>query len=251
MSLISSGCQTSSLRTSSESPTPRSCALRWTPCSTSSDPSTLPLAHLGVTPISAVTTSTLAAVTATASPSPALLVRLTPQQRASFLRVWERLPAHLLTVSFDLQGLDRTPLAIEHLGDVFCDSADVFSKSKTEFSCCSLMPFKMVPQDSAPVKSRPHRINPIFPMEFDAALSQYVAADKIQQSTSPYSSPLVVIQSKSGGVRITVNYKKLNQISSVSQLPTPRVDQVLDSLGTERVPSLFDLVSSFHQITAY
>ena len=47
------------------------------------------------TPISAVTASPLASAADTASPSPALLERLTPEQRASFLRVWEQLPAHL------------------------------------------------------------------------------------------------------------------------------------------------------------
>ena len=56
---------------------------------------------------------------------------------------------------------------------------------------------------------------------------------------------------KSGGVRITVNYKKLNQNSKLGQLPIPRMDQVLDSLGSGRVLSLSDLISSFHQITAH
>ena len=46
----------------------------------------------GVTQVSAVTAPPLAAVAATALPSPALLERLTPEQRSSFLRVWERLP---------------------------------------------------------------------------------------------------------------------------------------------------------------
>ena len=45
----------------------------------------------------------------------------------------------------------------------------------------------------------------------------------------------MVIPKKSGGVRITVNYKKLNQNSKLSQLPIPRVDQGLDSLGLGRV----------------
>ena len=45
-----------------------------------------------------------------------------------------------------------------------------------------------------------------------------------------------------------MNFKKLNQINKLSQLPIPRVDQVLDVLGTARVFSLFHLVSSFHQI---
>ena len=95
------------------------------------------------------------------------------------------------------------------------------------------MPFKiLVPElSAAPVTSRSHHINPILSNEVDATLNQYLAAGLTQDSTSPYSSPLVVIPKTSGGVRITVDYKKLNKISSLSQLPIPRVDQVLDSLG--------------------
>ena len=54
-----------------------------------------------------------------------------------------------------------------------------------------------------------------------------------------------------GGARITANCSKLNQISKLGQLLIPRMDQVLDSLGSGRVFSMFDLVSSFHQITAH
>ena len=72
----------------------------------------------GANQVSAVTTSPLATAAATASPSPALLERLTPEQRASFLRVWERPPLLLRAVLFDLHGPGWTPLAIEELGDV-------------------------------------------------------------------------------------------------------------------------------------
>ena len=41
---------------------------------------------------------------------------------------------------------------------------------------------------------------------------------------------MVAIPKKDGNVRITVNYKKLNAISSLEQLPIPHVDEVLDSL---------------------
>ena len=61
----------------------------------------------------------------------------------------------------------------------------------------------------------------------------------------------MVIPKKSGGVKITVKCKKLNQISKLCQLPIPRVNHVLDSLGSGRVFSLFNLVSSFHQMTAH
>ena len=87
--------------------------------------------------------------------------------------------------------------------------------------------------------------------EVAATVSQYLAAGLIQHSNSPCSIPLVVISKTSGRVRITVNYKKLNQISSLSQVLTPRGDQVLDFLGKGWIFSFFELVSSFHQITAH
>ena len=100
---------------------------------------------------------------------------------------------------------------------MLCDFPGVFSTSKTHFGSCSLTPFEIsVPEGSAPVTSRSHRIDPIQAKEVDATLNQNLAAGLIQHSTSPYSSPLVVISKKSGGVRITVNYKKLNQISKLT-----------------------------------
>ena len=114
------------------------------------------------------------------------------------------------------------------------------------------MPFEIsVPEGNAPVTLRPHRINPILAKEVDATPNQHLAAGLIQHSTSPYSSLLVVIPKEFGGVRITVNYKKPNQISNLSQLPIPLVDQVLDSFGSSRGFSFFDFASSFHQITAH
>ena len=135
----------------------------------------------GVTPVSAVTASPLAAAAATASPSLALLKRLTSEKRASFLGVLECLPSHLRAVTFDLHDPGLNPLSIESLGDVLCDFADVFSQPKTDFGSCSLMPFEIsVPEGSAPVISRAHQINPILAKEVDATLNQYLAAGLIQ-----------------------------------------------------------------------
>ena len=60
---------------------------------------------------------------------------------------------------------------------------------------------------------------------------------------------MVTIPNKDDNVRTTVNYKKLHAISSLGQLPIPRVDEILDFLGKGRIFSLFDFGSSFHQIT--
>ena len=103
------------------------------------------------------------------SPSPALPKLLNPDQRYSFLLVWARLPPHLPEIAFYLHDLGCPLPTIEQLGHVLCEFPDVFSTSKTDFGSCSLMPFEIsVPEGSAPVTSRPHRINPILAKEADA-----------------------------------------------------------------------------------
>ena len=145
-------------------------------------------------------------------------------------------------IAFDLHVSGWPPSVIEDLGHVFCEFPDVFSTPKADFDSCLLIPFKIsFPPDSVPVFSRPYRINPILAKKADAVLDQYLAAGLIQHSTSPYASPMVAIPKKDDNVRITVNYKTFNAISSLGQLPIPRVDEVLGSLGKGRIFSLFDL----------
>ena len=141
---------------------------------------------------------------------------------------------------------------ITQLGDVLADFSDVFPKSPTDFGSCLLLPFEItVTSNSSPVASRPYRINLPTSKKVDAVLDKLLAAGLIQHSTSPWASPAVVIPKKAGDIRITVNYKKLNKLSILGQLPISRVDEVLDRLGTGRIFSLFDPVSSFHQITVH
>ena len=69
----------------------------------------------------------------------------------------------------------------------------------------------------------------------DAVLDKFLATGLIQHSTSPWANLVVAIPKKSGGIRITVNYKKLSKLSILGQLPIPRVDEALDKLGTGRI----------------
>ena len=111
------------------------------------------------------------------APPPAPVERLNPAQRSAFLCVWARLPSHLWEIALDLHDPGWDPPTIEQLGDVLCNFPDVFATSKTDFGSCCLKPFEIsVPEGSAVVTSRPHRINPILSKEVDATRNQYLAA---------------------------------------------------------------------------
>ena len=126
---------------------------------------------------------------------------------------------------------------------------DIFSLSKLDYGAYFLRPFEIkVPPGIQLIQSRPYRLNPILSNQVDAILHSYLAAGLIQHSTSPWSSPLVCVPKKSGGIRITVNYQKLNKVTEIPHIAIPRVDKVLNTLGGGSIFLVFDLFSGFTQL---
>ena len=183
-------------------------------------------------------------------PSPELLQRLDDDQRTAFLRLWNTVPPHIRRIDFALDAPGWEPSATDALSATLEEYADIFSSSKLDYGACSLRPFEIkVPPGTQPIQSRPYRLNPILSNQVDAILDSYLAAGLIQHPVSPWSSPLVCVPKKSGGIRITVNYQKLNKVTEIPQIAISRVDEVLDTLGGGSVFSVFDLFSGFTQLT--
>lgn len=107
-SFLSLDLQASNLATPSESPTTRSCTFRQRLGSMTAElAAAVPLAHLRYPRSQPLRIHPVAAAAATASPPPALLKRLTPDQDASFLRVWAPFPSRLLVLTSALRENKR------------------------------------------------------------------------------------------------------------------------------------------------
>ena len=161
-----------------------------------------------------------------------LLHRFDEDQRESFLRLWNTVPPHIRRIDLALDAPGWEPSAIDTLSATLPEHADIFSSSKLDCGACSLRPFEIkVPPGVQPIQSRSYRLNPVLSKQADTILDSHLATGLIQHSTSPWSSPVVSVPKKSGGIRITVNYRKLNNITEIPQIAIPRVDEVLDTLG--------------------
>jgi hypothetical protein len=50
----------------------------------------------------------------------------------------------------------------------------------------------------------------------------------IRPSVSPWAAPVVLVKKKNRGIRLCMDYRKLNKITKKDSFPLPRIDDVLD-----------------------
>ncbi len=70
----------------------------------------------------------------------------------------------------------------------------------------------------------------------------------IEHSTSPWSSPVVLVKKKDGTTRFCVDYRRLNQITTKDAFPLPRIDDIYDQLAGATYFTKFDFKSGYFQV---
>ena len=103
--------------------------------------------------------------------------------------------------------------------------------------------------ESPPIRQYPRRLPYHFREEVDKQVNDMLSQDVIQPSTSPWSSPIVLVKKKDGPYRFCVDYRKLNLVTTNGANRLPRVDDLLDALNGYTMFSTLDLRSGYWQVS--
>ena len=73
----------------------------------------------------------------------------------------------------------------------------------------------------------------------------------IEESTSEWASPIVLVKKANGDLRMCIDYRGLNKATIRDVYPLPRIDQVLIRICQGKIFTKLDLKSGFWQVSVY
>ena len=72
--------------------------------------------------------------------------------------------------------------------------------------------------------------------------------DIIEQSVSPYSSPVVLVPKKDGSVRFCIDFCKLNKVTEFDAEPMPNMEEVINRMSGHRYFTKMGLCKGYWQV---
>ncbi|KAK3510443.1 hypothetical protein QTP70_006846 [Hemibagrus guttatus] len=164
-------------------------------------------------------------------------------------------PADITTATVSIVAppvsLDESPISESEraaLSALLLEYSDIFSSSKQNSGRCTLVKHHIRTGEQTPIKQRAYRASPEKRAEIEKQVAGLLADGVIEESCSPWVSPVVLVKKKCGTWRFCVDYRRLNSVTIKDSHPLPRVDDTLDALAGAVWFSMLDFSNGYWQV---
>ena len=102
--------------------------------------------------------------------------------------------------------------------------------------------------NAAPPARKSYRLSQPELEECKQQVTALLAKGHIRPSCSPYGSPVLFVKKATGGLRMCIDFRGLNEQTIKNRYPLPRIDELFDKLQGAIVFSSIDLQSAYNQV---
>ena len=144
--------------------------------------------------------------------------------------------------NLDEEFADELISMLENHIDVLATSSEELTPSLLPAHRIDLRP------GTVPIKQRAYRLSKAKSDILKEELSKLINKKLIVPSTSPWSSPVILVPKHNGKWRLCVDFRRVNQVTIRDAYSLPLIDEIFDSLEGATIFTTLDLFSGYHQI---
>lgn len=127
------------------------------------------------------------------------------------------------------------------------EECKAFARDDQDIGCIPSLKMHINLKDTTPVQKTYVSIPKPLHREVKEYLQDLLNRGWVTKSRSSYSSPVVCVRKKDGGLRLCCDYRELNRKSFPDRHPIPRIQDLVDSLSGSSWFSVLDQGKAYHQ----
>ena len=116
-----------------------------------------------------------------------------------------------------------SPMQKQQLLSLLSEFSDIFAPDPKKPSQTDLVNHKITVNTSNPIYMKPRRIPLAWEKEVDDQVKEMFRNNIIQESSSPWNAPILLVKKKDQTVRFVCDFRALNEIRRKTRTPYPRL----------------------------